>query len=203
MRNFTQKGDHLAQAGHTKKTVVSLLTCARALGLKSSSHLQFLDEAQLWVQNEAITLPIPEFTQSIALKIGPRSALVPKVDTVYLIHHSHTDIGFTHDQPILWELQARFIDQALDTVEHYAGDTPTTAGSAGRSKQPPHCSLAAPRLTRRRGSPDPRGQSRADRGDGDVCQHHAALRHRSQFAESFQAAAPAARASMAWTSATR
>ncbi len=36
------------------------------------------------------------------------------IDRVYLIHHSHTDIGYTHDQPIVWELERRFLDAALD-----------------------------------------------------------------------------------------
>ncbi len=43
-----------------------------------------------------------------------------KIDTVYLVHHSHTDIGYTLDQPILWEMQTRFIDEALDLAEQYA-----------------------------------------------------------------------------------
>ena len=34
-----------------------------------------------------------------------------KVETVYLIHHSHTDIGYTHDQPIVWDLHGRFIEE--------------------------------------------------------------------------------------------
>lgn len=42
---------------------------------------------------------------------------MPELDTIYLVHHSHTDVGFTADQPILWELQARFIDDALNTIE--------------------------------------------------------------------------------------
>ncbi len=46
------------------------------------------------------------------------------LDTVYVIHHSHTDIGFTHDQPIFWELQARFIDEALNLIEEYAVKQP-------------------------------------------------------------------------------
>ena len=41
------------------------------------------------------------------------------VDTLYLIHHSHTDIGYTHDQPILWELQTRFIDEVIDLAERF------------------------------------------------------------------------------------
>jgi len=40
-----------------------------------------------------------------------------KVDSLYLIHHSHTDIGYTHDQPIVWDLHRRFLDAALDLCE--------------------------------------------------------------------------------------
>jgi hypothetical protein len=36
------------------------------------------------------------------------------VETVYLVHHSHTDVGYTHDQPVVWDLYRRFLDQALD-----------------------------------------------------------------------------------------
>ncbi len=36
------------------------------------------------------------------------------IERLYLIHHSHTDIGYTHDQPVVWELERRFIDAALD-----------------------------------------------------------------------------------------
>ena len=39
------------------------------------------------------------------------------VEQLYLIHHSHTDIGYTHDQPIVWELERRFLDAALDLCE--------------------------------------------------------------------------------------
>ncbi|MFB6218131.1 MAG: hypothetical protein ABEH77_02965 [Halobacteriaceae archaeon] len=36
------------------------------------------------------------------------------VEEILLVHHSHTDIGYTHDQPTLWDIQRRFIDDALD-----------------------------------------------------------------------------------------
>ncbi|MBV8782151.1 MAG: hypothetical protein JO353_12210 [Phycisphaerae bacterium] len=39
--------------------------------------------------------------------------------TLYLCHHTHTDIGYTHDQPVVMELHARFLDQALTLVDRY------------------------------------------------------------------------------------
>jgi alpha-mannosidase len=47
-----------------------------------------------------------------------------KLDTIYLIHHTHTDVGYTNDQPIFWEMQPRFIDDALDLIDRYAGNPP-------------------------------------------------------------------------------
>jgi alpha-mannosidase len=44
-----------------------------------------------------------------------------KVDTIYLIHHSHTDIGYTHDQPIVWDLHGRFIEEGLRLADQYVG----------------------------------------------------------------------------------
>jgi hypothetical protein len=46
-----------------------------------------------------------------------------KLDEIWVLHHSHTDIGFTLDQPILWEMQRRFIDAAIDAAEEYADDS--------------------------------------------------------------------------------
>lgn len=42
------------------------------------------------------------------------------MDTIYLLHHSHTDIGFTHEQPVVMDLHARIIDQAIDYCEQTA-----------------------------------------------------------------------------------
>ena len=44
-----------------------------------------------------------------------------KIHTLYFIHHSHTDIGYTHDQPIVFDLQGRFLDEALRLTDKYSG----------------------------------------------------------------------------------
>ena len=46
------------------------------------------------------------------------------LDTIYVVHHTHTDVGFTNDQPIFWEMQYRFIDDALRLIDRYAGNPP-------------------------------------------------------------------------------
>lgn len=46
-----------------------------------------------------------------------------KVDTVYLIHHSHTDIGYTHDQPIVWDLHGRFIEEGARLADKYSASS--------------------------------------------------------------------------------
>jgi alpha-mannosidase len=46
--------------------------------------------------------------------------IMAHIETLYLIHHSHTDIGYTHDQPIVLELHERFLSQALKLVERDA-----------------------------------------------------------------------------------
>jgi len=36
---------------------------------------------------------------------------------ILVIHHTHTDIGYTHDQPIVWELNRQFIDDMLEEID--------------------------------------------------------------------------------------
>lgn len=54
-------------------------------------------------------------------------ALMPDIETIYLIHHSHTDIGYTHDQPIVWELQNRVLLEAIELAEKYAASDDDSA----------------------------------------------------------------------------
>ena len=42
------------------------------------------------------------------------------IEAIYLVHHSHTDIGYTHDQPVVWDLHRRFVDAAIDLCERHA-----------------------------------------------------------------------------------
>jgi hypothetical protein len=39
------------------------------------------------------------------------------VEELLLIHHTHTDIGYTHPQPVIFDLHHRFIDIALDLAD--------------------------------------------------------------------------------------
>jgi alpha-mannosidase len=39
------------------------------------------------------------------------------INEILFVHHTHTDIGYTHPQPVVFELHRRFIDEALDIAE--------------------------------------------------------------------------------------
>jgi hypothetical protein len=32
---------------------------------------------------------------------------------ILVLHHTHTDIGYTHPQPVFWDLSRRFIRQRV------------------------------------------------------------------------------------------
>ena len=51
---------------------------------------------------------------------------MPPIDTLYIIHHSHTDFGYTHDLPVFFEMQDRFLDEALNQSALHT-DTPAAA----------------------------------------------------------------------------
>lgn len=51
---------------------------------------------------------------------------VPRIETVYICNHTHTDIGFTDFQEVCFRQHAEFYEQALDLIERTA-DYPEAA----------------------------------------------------------------------------
>ena len=45
---------------------------------------------------------------------------MPQIETFYILNHSHTDIGFTDHQDLVFRQHAEFIDQAIDLCERTA-----------------------------------------------------------------------------------
>jgi len=63
----------------------------------------------------------------------------PEIDEILVLHHSHLDVGYTHSQPILWQLQTDFITEAIDWLE-------ATAQLAGGARPKWTCEATEPVL---------------------------------------------------------
>src|SRR5258708_39844727 len=75
-----------------------------------------------------------------------RSASASRVEEILLLHHSHLDVGYTHSQPIVWELQQEFLSQAVDWLEQTADlPEPSRPKWTGEATEPvPPWPAAAP-----------------------------------------------------------
>src|SRR5207244_11834710 len=85
-----------------------------------------------------------------------------EIQEILLLHHSHLDVGYTHTQPVLWELQLEFITQAVDWLE-------LTADLPADSRPKWTCEVSEPlRRWLARASPDQIQRFRHLNGQGRI-----------------------------------
>src|SRR5260370_42566905 len=65
---------------------------------------------------------------------APPVSYCPMIDEILLFHHSHLDAGYTHSQPILWELQQEYLTQVVTWLEDTVSDF--EAGAAPKWTSP-------------------------------------------------------------------
>lgn len=55
--------------------------------------------------------------RSLALWKLKSKLMMDQIRRILLLHHTHTDIGYTHSQPVVWRLHRQIIDDAISICE--------------------------------------------------------------------------------------